>query len=85
MKYSVEILRSAQKQLRKIDRRDRSRIYSAIRQLADKPRPSGTKMLSGRSAWRVRVGSFRIIYEIHDERLLVLVVAIGDRKDVYRR
>ena len=84
MPYSVEILRSAQKQLGKIDRNQRSRVFQAIRKLADDPRPPGTKKLTGRPAWRIRVGSYRIIYEIHDDRLVVLVVAIGDRKEVYR-
>ena len=84
MKYSVEILRAAQRQLGKIDQKRRPRIYGAIRKLADSPRPPGTKKLSGRPAWRIRIGSYRIIYEIHDDRLLVLVVAIGDRKEIYR-
>ena len=84
MRYSVEILRSAQKQLGKIDRRQRPRVYQAVRKLADDPRPPGTRKLSGRPAWRIRVGSYRVIYGIHDDRLLVLVVAIGDRKEVYR-
>ena len=82
--YRVEILRSAQKQLAKIDRQDQSRIISAIRALANDPRPPGCKKLSGRPAWRIRVGTYRVIYEIHDDRLLVLVVTIGHRKDVYR-
>jgi len=66
--YSLEILRSAERQLAKIDRQDRSRIIKTIRALADSPRPAGTKKLSGRPAWRVRVGPYRIIYEIHDDR-----------------
>ena len=82
--YRVEILRSAQKQLAKIDRQDQSRIISAIRALANDPRPPGCKKLSGRPAWRIRIGTYRVIYEIHDDRLLVLVVTIGHRKDVYR-
>lgn len=83
MSYSLEILRSAERQLAKIDRQDRSRIIKTIRALADSPRPAGTKKLSGRPAWRVRVGPYRIIYEIHDDRLLVLIIAVGDRKEVY--
>ena len=84
MTYAVEILRWAQRQLAKVDRQDRSRIISAVRALADNPRPHGSRKLSGRPAWRIRVGAYRIVYEIHDGRLLVLVVAIGHRKDVYR-
>jgi mRNA interferase RelE/StbE len=82
--YAVEILRSAQKQLAKVDRQDRARIISAIRALAKEPRPSGSKKLSGRLAWRIRIGVYRVIYEICDERLLVLVVTIGHRREVYR-
>ena len=84
MSYSIEILRVAQKQLARIDRTQQQRIIAAIRSLADDPRPSGCKKLSGRPAWRIRIGSYRVIYEIQDDRLLVLVVTIGDRKDVYR-
>jgi len=82
--YSIEILRVAQKQLARIDRQHHSRIIEAIRALADDPRPSGCKKLSGRAAWRIRSGSFRVIYEIHDEKLVVIVISIGDRKRVYR-
>lgn len=84
MNYAVEILRSAQRGLAKIDQEARLRIVAAIRDLANDPRPPGSKKLAGRPAWRIRVGSYRVIYEIYDERLLVVVVAIGHRKDVYR-
>lgn len=84
MIYSIEILRAAQKQLSKIERTHQQRIIDAIRELAADPRPSGCKKLSGRPAFRIRIGSFRVIYEIHDKQLLVIVVTIGDRKDVYR-
>lgn len=84
MTYTVRILRSAQKQLAAIQRRDRDRINAAIRDLSANPRPPGSKKLSGRPAWRIRVGSYRVIYEISDDRLLVLVVAVGHRREVYR-
>jgi len=82
--YSIEILRVAQKQLARIDRGQQQRIITAIRSLATDTRPSGCKKLSGRPAWRIRIGAYRVIYEIRDEQLLVLVVTIGNRKDVYR-
>ncbi len=82
MTYRVDILPSAQKQLAKVDRNDRSRIISAIRALATDCRPHGCKEFSGRPAWRIRVGVYRVIYEIHDDHLLV--VAIGHRKNIYR-
>ena len=84
MAYSIDILRSAQKQLSRIDRQTQERIIAAIRKLAEEPLPSGSKKLSGRSAWRIRVGAYRVIYEIHDDRLMVLVVMIGHRSGVYR-
>ncbi len=84
MSYEIEILRVAQKQLAKIDRAQQQRIVDAIRLLAADPRPSGCKKLTGRTAWRIRVGPYRVIYEIHDDVLLILVVTIGNRKDVYR-
>ena len=76
MIYAVDTLRSAQKQLAQIDRQDHPRIISAIRSLADDPSPPGSKKLSGRPAWRVRIGPYRVIYEIYDDRLLVLVVTV---------
>jgi mRNA interferase RelE/StbE len=82
--YTVEILRSAQKQLARIDRQDQDRIISAIRELAKEPRPPGSKKLAGRPAWRIRVGVYRVIYEVYEDRLFVLVVAIGHRREVYR-
>lgn len=84
MIYAVEILRVAQKQLAGIDRSAQPGIFAAIRALAATPRPVGCIKLSGRPAWRIRVGSYRVIYEIHDARLVVLVIAIGHRKDIYR-
>ncbi len=84
MNYAVNILRVAQKQLAKIDQLQRERVTDAIFKLADNPRPPGCRKLSGRPAWRIRVGAYRVIYEIEDDRLIVLVVTIGDRKDVYR-
>jgi mRNA interferase RelE/StbE len=84
MNYTVSILRVAQKQLAKIDQAQRKRVVEAIFSLAESPRPTGCKKLSARSAWRIRVGQYRVIYEVHDDRLVVLVVTIGNRKDVYR-
>ena len=84
MTYSVTILRSAQKQLAKLDSQTRNRIASAIYALADNPRPSGCKKLTGRPAWRIRIGTYRVIYEIQDNELIVLVVTIAHRREVYR-
>lgn len=84
MTYRIEILRIAQKQLAKIERLHQQRIVDVIRSLALEPRPRGCKKLSGRPAWRIRVGPYRVIYEIHEVQLLVLVITIGDRKEAYR-
>ncbi|MGV8075079.1 MAG: type II toxin-antitoxin system RelE/ParE family toxin [Syntrophobacteraceae bacterium] len=84
MRYELLIERSAQKQLSRIAQPARDRIVTTVRELAEEPRPVGVKKLAGREAWRIRVGDYRIIYEIHDQLLTVLVVSIGHRRDVYR-
>ena len=84
MTYSIEILRSAQKQLSKIKLQDQDRIISSIESLAYNSRPYGCKKLSGRPAWRIRIGSFRVIYEIQEEKLIVLVIKIGHRREIYK-
>ena len=84
MKYKLYIEKSAQKELSKIPHPDQNRIINAIRNLVEDPRPSGVKKLSGRDAWRIRVGKYRVIYEIHDDKLIILVISIGQRKDIYR-
>jgi mRNA interferase RelE/StbE len=81
--FEILIERSALKALSKIPLPYRDRITDAIHALADNPRPRGAKELSGRDAWRIRVASYRVIYEIHDAELTILVVSVGDRKDVY--
>jgi mRNA interferase RelE/StbE len=82
--YAIHILKSAQKQLAGCAQQDHQRIITAIKSLAVDPRPPGSRKLTGRSAWRIRAGSYRVIYEISDTRLLVLVVAVGHRREVYR-
>jgi mRNA interferase RelE/StbE len=59
--YAIEIIRSAQKQLSKIERQEQKRIIENIRNLAENPRPPGCKKLSGRSTWRIRIGAYRVI------------------------
>lgn len=84
MSYSIEILRSAQKQMAKIEGKDRDRIVGAIRELSSDPRPLGVTKLTGRPAWRIRVGNYRVIYEIDDEAVQILVVRVRHRRDAYR-
>lgn len=84
MTYKISILRRAQKQLAKIPANDYKKVKNAILDLAQDPRPPGSKKLKGRSAWRIRQGDFRVIYEIKDEQLIIIVFNIGNRRDVYR-
>jgi mRNA interferase RelE/StbE len=68
----------------KLDKNVISAIKSAIAALANNPRPYGYKKLKGEDAYRIRVGDYRIIYEINDDRIIVTVVSIGHRKDIYK-
>lgn len=85
MTYQILIERSAAKRLAQITSPHRERLTEAIRGLANNPRPPGAKKLSGRDAWRIRVGAYRVIYEVSDKDLRVLVVVVGPRQDVYKR
>lgn len=86
MSYRVGISPSAARQLRRLDGPARRRIQAAIELLGQDPRPAGAKKLvGGEGEWRVRTGIYRIIYEIRDGMLLVLVLAVGHRREVYRR
>ena len=85
MSHRVAVAPAALRQLRKLDPAARRRIQAVIELLAEQPRPSGAKKLvGGDDEWRVRTGDYRIVYEIHDDVLLVLVVAVGHGRDIYR-
>jgi mRNA interferase RelE/StbE len=84
-RYSIRIKKTARKELAAINTKsDRQRIVKRIQSLADDPRPSGSRKLSGRERYRIRQGHFRILYTIEDAVLTVYVVKVGHRKDVYR-
>ena len=83
MPCTVSILPPAAKQLAKLDRPIRKRIGDAISALAVNPRPAGCKKLVGVEAWRIRIADWRVIYQIHDRQLMVLVLRAGHRRDVY--
>ena len=86
MTYRVEVATEAVRQLRKLDRPAQRRVQAAIELLAAEPRPSGAKKLvGGGGEGRVRTGDYRIVYEIRDNVLLVLVVAVGNRREIYDR
>ncbi|SFP79834.1 mRNA interferase RelE/StbE [Amycolatopsis arida] len=85
MTYRIEITRSALRALAKLDKPIRRRLQHRIDQLAEDPRPHGAIALQGLSgAYRVRAGDYRVIYTIEDDRLLVVVIDLGHRRDSYR-
>jgi len=84
MNYTVFVERYAQKQIMKLDRKIIPVIKNAIARLAENPRPKGYKKLKGEEAYRIRVRDYRIIYEIDDTKITVIVITVGHRKEVYR-
>ncbi len=82
--YRVLVRKSVSKDLDRITKKDRRRIVKAMSALADEPRPSQSKKLSGGEKYRLRCGAYRIIYEIQDEQLVICVVRIRHRRDAYR-
>ncbi|MBI1902396.1 MAG: type II toxin-antitoxin system RelE/ParE family toxin [Planctomycetia bacterium] len=83
--YRIELKPSADRALRRLPSKVQQRLVAAIDGLAKVPRPPGALKLVGESlTWRIRVGDYRIVYDIYDDRLIVLVVRIGHRKDVYK-
>jgi mRNA interferase RelE/StbE len=84
MTYTVSILRRAQKELQRIAQEDYERVCEAMRSLAHNPRPIGCLALTGRTGWRIRVGDYRIIYEIDDAQYTVTILHVGHRRDIYR-
>ena len=82
--YSVLIRRSAAKEIEALPLKDRRRVITRIQGLAANPRPAGCEKLSGEEKYRIRQGDYRILYEIVDRDLIVTVVRVGNRRDVYR-
>jgi mRNA interferase RelE/StbE len=82
--YAVLVERYAQKQILKLDKKIIPVIKTAIANLADNPRPHDYKKLKGEDAYRIRVGDYRVIYEIDDDKIIVTVVSVGHRKDIYK-
>lgn len=86
MSYRIELSPAAARQLRKLDGAARRRVQAAVELLASDPRPpSAKKLVGGDGEWRVRTGDYRIVYEIHDGVLVVLVLAVGHRREIYQR
>ncbi|HUX09420.1 MAG TPA: type II toxin-antitoxin system RelE/ParE family toxin [Terriglobia bacterium] len=84
MSYSLQILPRAQRELAELERTQYTRIRDAVRELAGNPRPHGCRKLTGREGWRIRVGDYRVVYEIDDVQQSLTVLHIGHRRDVYR-
>jgi mRNA interferase RelE/StbE len=83
--YSIEVSATAERQIKKLTKRDQHRVINVIKRLGVKPRPRGCRKLRAYDdIYRVRTGVFRILYSVEDDRLLVLVLKVGHRKGVYR-
>jgi mRNA interferase RelE/StbE len=83
--YQIEFTPCAERQIRKLPRMAQERIASVINSLQRNPRPTGVKKLEAeQDTYRFRTGDYRIIYQIQDRKLLILILTVGDRKDIYR-
>ena len=83
-KYELVVRPSVCKDTKDIPSNDLKRILKKIKDLCDDPRPPGSVKLSGLEYYRIRQGNYRILYEIEDNRLIVVVVKVGHRRDIYR-
>ena len=84
-RYRVEISRTAEQQLRKLTSPDRGKVVRALEGLGNDPYPPGSRKLSGYTdVFRIRVGVYRVLYSVEGRRLIVIILKIGHRKDVYR-
>ena len=83
--YKVFIKPSAVKEIESLPKKDRSRVIQKIKGLATDPRPPGCEKLTGEDKYRIRQGSYRIVYSITDTQLIVIVVKVGHRRDIYKK
>ena len=83
MGYSIEFRPSAREALDQLPRSDRSRIAKAIEKLSENPYGAGHKKLKGTDFWRIRVGDYRVVYSVIQSMLLVVIIKIGHRREVY--
>ncbi len=82
--YKVNFAKSVKKDFKKIPKLEVAKILDAIDELAKNPRSSKSKKLKGEKLYRLRVGNYRVIYDIQDEKLLVFIVKLGHRSDIYK-
>lgn len=86
MSYTVQLAPAAKRQLRKLDRSIQERVVRGLDKLEKDPRPPGVEKMEGdESTYRIRMGEYRIVYEIRDKVLVVLVLKVGHRREIYRR
>jgi mRNA interferase RelE/StbE len=83
-KYKLEFKKSAVKEINSLQNKEIKKILISINQLMENPRPFNSKKLSASERYRIRVGDYRILYEIRDQLLIVFIIKIAHRKDVYR-
>jgi mRNA interferase RelE/StbE len=82
--YKVELRRSVQKSLEKIQTQERLKIIAALLELEQNPRPRGIEKIKGVELWRIREGDYRIVFSIDDSEKTITIVRIGHRRDIYR-
>lgn len=83
--YEIEFTKSAQKELKKLPPQISLRIAGAINKLASNPRKGEVRPMVGVKSWRLRVGEYRVVYDIYDKKLVILIIRVRHRKDAYRR
>lgn len=84
MRYQVILSKSVQKELDRLPDEITSRILTRLAALETNPRPPDAKKLKGRDAWRIRTGDYRVIYEIYNRALQIIVITVGHRREIYR-
>lgn len=85
--YSVQTLESARRQLKQLSDIEQQRVRRAIRRLAQDPRPKGARLVASTGPeriWRIRVGDYRVLYQVNNDQLVMLVIRVGHRREVYR-
>ncbi len=84
-RYDIEISATAEKQIRKILQKDQIVVFRRIQELATEPRPQGSRKLQGYDdVYRIRVRNYRILYSVEDKHLIIIILKVGHRRDVYR-
>jgi len=82
-KYKIQVKKSAEKELRKIQKKDLIKILGKIENLSENPHPLGSLKLTNQDKYRIRVGNYRVLYTVEDSVLTVIVVKVGHRREIY--